>query len=205
MSNAVFPTLPGLTFDILKNPRFNTLIQKAVSGKEYRTALMQYPLWDYTLAFELLRSDNVNLELQTLVSFYNARQGSFDNFLFSDPDDNATTLQNCANTVTGLYVGDGATTTFQMGRAYNTFWEPTQNINAITNVYVNGVSTSAYTVANGLLTFSSAPGSGQSVTWTGTFYYRARFSADTIEFNKFYQNMWETKKVEFVASPRNMV
>src|ERR1035437_6964770 len=93
MSNVVFPVLPGLTWPFVKQPMFHTKVQRAVSGKEYRAAFMQYPLWTYTLYFNFLR-DLVSLpELQELMGFFNARQGSFDNFLFNDPDDYTVTDQ----------------------------------------------------------------------------------------------------------------
>lgn len=209
MSNAVFPasgpglTLPGLSFDISKSPRFNTIIQKAASGLEYRVALQQYPLWDFILSYELLRSDSY-AELQTLMAFYVARQGAFDSFLFADPDDSKATAQVCYNP-SNSNVGDGTNTTFQMMRSYGGFVEPVQNPNVITSVMLNGTPTSAYTQTSGLITFTTAPGVGVLVTWTGTFYYRTRFLADTIEFSKFYNNMWELKKIEFTGSPRNMV
>jgi hypothetical protein len=116
MSNAVLPALIGLTFPVEKTPVWSTKIQPGVSGKETRLGLWSYPIWQYSLSFDVLRSDS-HLELQQLVGFFNARQGAFDSWLFDDPDDNTATAQ-------GFGSGDGTTTAFQLARAFGGATEP---------------------------------------------------------------------------------
>ena len=86
MSNAVFPTLPGLDWNMVWTPTYSTKTQVATSGKEYRAALMSSPVYTVQLVYEFLRAGAAR-ELQTLVNFYLARQGSFDNFLFVHPEE----------------------------------------------------------------------------------------------------------------------
>lgn len=109
MSNAVFPTLAGLTWNVLKSPRWSSKVQQSVGGKEMRAAYWTTPLYTWQLTYELLRASAL-LELQALIGFFNARQGKFDSFLFSDPSDNSVTAM-------GFGVGDAVKTAFQLQRS----------------------------------------------------------------------------------------
>src|SRR4051812_19092026 len=97
MSNLVFPVLPGLTFPVTKTPMWKNTVQEASSGKEVRIGFWSYPRWKYSLAFEVLRDRSIGSftkgELWALVDFFNRHGGSFDDWLFDDPDDNSVTDQ----------------------------------------------------------------------------------------------------------------
>ena len=56
MSNEIFPELPGLEWNGHWTPQFKTKIQTAVSGKEYRSAMMASPLYRVSLSYEFLRA-----------------------------------------------------------------------------------------------------------------------------------------------------
>lgn len=123
MSNQVYPSsLPGLSIEVDKEPEFDTLVQRAVSGKELRIGQRVYPLWYLTLNYNFLRDTSVYNELKTLVGFFLSRKGAADSFLFSDPDDSAVVDQDFG-------VGDGTTTLFQLVREFGGFVEPVFNIN----------------------------------------------------------------------------
>ena len=193
MSNSTFPVFAGLGWSVFKTPKWSTKIQTSVSGKELRSAFYGYPIYDFTLTYEVLRADLVNLELQTLMGFFNARQGSFDNFLYSDPTD-------CQVTAQPVGTGNGSQTLFTLCRTYGGFTEPVMNINAITGIYLNGTLTSAYTIdSTGDVTFTTAPGAGVAVTWTGTYYYRCRFVKDSIELENFMHQLWTLKKCDITG------
>lgn len=202
MSNAVFPSLPGLAWDVGKKPGFNTLTHRAVSGKEARASLMAYPLWTFKLAFEVLRDGLHGNDYDTLLGFILARYGAFDSFLYTDPTDYSVTDQQ-------IGVGDGSETQFQLVRSLGysfTFIEPVQNVNALTNIKVNDVVTAAYSInSTGLVTFDTAPPLGHTVKWTGTYYYRCRFLQDEHDFNQMLKDLWELRKLEFVGSTMNKV
>lgn len=123
MSDAVYPTLPGLAYGVVRGviPPPVT-IKTTPSRREYRARDAVNPVYAYTLPYEFLRSDAVWAELQTLVGFYNLRGGPFDSFLFTDPDDNAVTAQPFG-------VGDGSTAVFQLVRSYGGFAEPVRDLN----------------------------------------------------------------------------
>ena len=191
MSNAVFPALPGLGWSVTKTPRFKTSVQQASSGKEIRLALMSYPIWEFTLTFEVLRGANGFSEIQTLMGFFLARLGMYDSFLFDDPSDDTAT-----NSAFGT--GDGTTTAFQLTRSMGGFAEPIQNLNSAPSIYINGSLTTAYTLGStGIITFTTAPASGAVLTWSGTFYFRCRFLDDVAEFEQFALNLWQLKKIQF--------
>ena len=200
MSNYVFPTLNTVGWSVFKTPNWLTKVQIATSGKELRSAWFSAPKYNFKLTYEVLRADSVNIELQTLLGFFNARQGSFDSFLFTDPLDNAVTAQNFGT-------GNGTITTFMLGRSFGGVCEYTMNINGAPQIYVGGVLktlTTDYTIdAYGNVTFVTAP-SG-ALTWTGSYYYRCRFVKDSADFENFMYQLWTLKELEFIGSLGNKV
>jgi uncharacterized protein (TIGR02217 family) len=192
MSLAIFPAaqLPGLTFPVVKTPTWNTLVQKAVSGRTLRVAKQAAPVMRWKVPFDFLKGDATARQLQTLLGFYNQRYGGFDEFLFDDPDDDSVTAQS-------LGAGDGVTTQFPLLRALGGFVEPIGAVNAITAVKVNGVATAAYSqsAVNGYLgknaiTFTTAPAAGAAVTADFSYYWRVRFADDSYDFEKFVYQIW---------------
>jgi uncharacterized protein (TIGR02217 family) len=197
MSQAVFPTLPGLKFGVRRSPTFSTNIKTSVSGREYRAANMAAPRYHYRLAFEFLRDQRAGLdELRTLVGFFNARQGAFDSFLFADPDDYSVTTESFGT-------GNGSATAFQLYRTWSGYSESIYNLNSAPQIRKAGVLqtlTTHYTISStGLVTFVTAPANGAALTWTGTFYRRVRFKQDALDVEKFMRDLWELKQLEFVT------
>lgn len=196
MSSAVYPTLASLGFDVLVEPYFKTLIQESASGKELRVSSWSAPRRKYTLTYEFLRDDVTNNELRKLISFFNARGGSLDSFLFVDPDDNTVAAQQ-------IGIGDNVTTVFQLVRTFGAagYVEPVSAPNVVSHVYQNGVDTGGWSVdsTTGLVTFTTAPPNLVVLTADFTFYWRCRFLNDTQQVNKFAAGLWGAKKVEFVT------
>lgn len=194
MSNAIFPVLSGLSFPVEKTPNWSTKIQTSISGKETRLGLWSYPVWQFSIGYDFLRSDAVNQELQTLIGFFNARQGAYDSWLFLDPDD-------CTATNAAFATGDGTTRVFQLARSYGGWLEPVRAVVSVTSVQINGSSTSAYTIDpySGVITFTAAPSVGAALTWSGTFYWRCRFMDDQQTVAKFMKDLWENKSVKFTS------
>ena len=171
MSSSVFPTLAGLGWDVTRTPMFDTTIQQNISGKEVRIANQTFPRYQWELTFDVLRQGIVHgtayTEFSQLLGFYNARQGQFDTFLYTDVDD---------NTITGQAIGsgDGATTTFQLVRTFGAFIEPVLAPNTISAVYLAGAaipSAGLSAPTNGALTSTSAGALGATTyyvktTWT---------------------------------------
>ena len=203
MSSALFPTLAGLGWDVTRTPMWSNTVQQAVSGKETRIARWSYPRWQWELTFEFLRQGTVHgtayTEFSQLAGFFNARQGSFDSFLYQDADDNAITGQ-------ALGTGDGSKTAFQLIRSFGGFNEPILAPNVVSHVYLNGTNQpSGWSVSSwgsatpGVLTFTSPPGSGVAITADFSFFFPCRFTDDSLDFTKFMSALYAGKKVSFIS------
>lgn len=192
MSNEVFPNLLTLTWDRVKKPTWNTLIKTAASGKEYRSALWSYPVWNFTLSYDLLsNSEGLISDFQKIISFFNARRGAYEDFLFEDVTDNH-------GEAVCIGIGDGINRQFQLLRKLGGWVEPVKNLKGSPLLYVDGVKQeSGFTVnQSGLVTFKFAPAENVEITATFDFYYRVRFAQDEAEFNQFLYNLYELKQLE---------
>lgn len=193
MSDAVFPPLPGLKWNVKRTSIWKSLSEEAVSGKEASVALMTYPLRRYTLSYELLRAGAL-AELEQLEGFFNARRGKHDTFLYNDPDDNTVTDQSFGT-------GNGTTPTFALARTRGGFTEPVQSLNGAPTIKVAGVTKTPgtdYTIsALGVVTFVVPPANGAALTWTGNYYWRCKFLQDIAEFDQFMKNLWQLGRLEF--------
>ena len=202
MSTSVFPILAGLGWSVTRREMWKTRKQEAISGKETRIADWSYPRHQWSLSFDFLRQGALSgtsySEFAQLAGFFNLRQGSYDSFLSTDADDNAVAAQVIAT-------GDGTTTSFPLVRAFGGYVEPVLSPNVVSDVYLNGVaqssgfSVSAWGAATpGILSFTTAPGSGVVISADFSFYFPCRFAADQLDFEKFMAALWQAKKVEFI-------
>lgn len=132
MVTDIFPTLPGLTWDVTKTPNFNTQVRKSTSNKAVRNPLAQFPIWTFKVGFEFLRnndgSPNVALgttELKYLMGFFCKRGGKDGLWLFKDPTDYS---------VTGgaIDTGDGVTLQFPFYRVMGPWTEPVGQVDTLT-------------------------------------------------------------------------
>jgi len=57
----------------------------------------------------------------------------------------------------------------------------------------------------GLITLNSAPGANVAVAWNGTYYYRCRFTDDSLDFNNAMRGLWDLQKLGFTGSVKNKV
>lgn len=196
MGNAVFPEFPGLKWGRKKTAVWSTGTQKSASGREFRTAYYTYPQWRFSLSFEVLRTKASVNELEKLAGFFNARKGSFESFLYEDPADNAVTDQPVGNTVQG-----GAR--YQLVRSMGGFIEPVSAVKERPAVKVGGTALAYgrdYTVTDkGVLVFNTPQPPGRPITWTGGFYFRVRFTSDTVDFENVLGSLWAAKKIEFTS------
>jgi uncharacterized protein (TIGR02217 family) len=221
MSNFLFPKIRGLGWTITKNPTFSTEIQSSLAGREVRVQNFQNPIWEFTLAYEYLlndprsRDENEQTPLETLVGFFLARGGRFDDFLLNESD-LTQRLEDSVFTGQPTGTGDGVTKTFQLVRNFGGFLEACQNpANQSATVYVSGrapqVQGTDYSISNGIVTFTVAPANGAAITADFIFLHRVRFDAGTtrgssasggregIEFSNFYFNLYECKEVQLIS------
>jgi uncharacterized protein (TIGR02217 family) len=196
VSDAVFPVLPGIAWNVVRTPTWQTRTQQSVSGRETRQADWSYPRYTWSLDYDILRSTPGFSELQTLIGFINSMQGGFGTFLYRDDDDNAAVNQQ-------LGVGDGATVTFPLIRSFGNYIEPVGRVNAVSSVTVAGAA-AAYTVnydvgteSGSTITLTAPPAAGATILASFTFYWRCRFSDDTVDFTKFLYGMSSVSGLKF--------
>jgi len=152
--------LPGLAFSVHKKPGFRTRISDAASGVEIRTALMQYPRWDYELTYEFLEDrSGAESSLKTILGFFLSMFGSFDTWLFKDPDDYL-----CDNNLCGY--SDGVTTEFPFSRVVGGYRERIGQVDTTNTVHV-------YLQADEVRTIPATPG-----PYTITTTHAATFQED---------------------------
>ena len=205
MSNLVFPNnIPGITWDNVRTPQWRTNVQQAISGKASAYSYQQYPLYEWQLKFEYLdnRPAASSDQLRALMGFFNALRGRYDTFLYSDPVYNSVTAEPFGT-------GDGTTTVFPLIATFQNPGGPgiaelIQNFNGAPQIYKSGVLQTGggvnYTLGpTGIVTFNSAPAAAAPLTWTGGFFYRCRFSDDSLSFTQFMQYMWQTATLKFAS------
>lgn len=206
----VFPLLPGEEFVASKSPTFSTGVKRAASGREVREAYFSNALYEFKITHEFLRNLTGWEELESLIAFFNSRQGKYGFFYYYDPEDPQVSG-------VGLAVGDSSTRTFQLlrTRGYGGSYATTEPVYAVWNpqggvagvnpltVTVGGVvqDPSTYSVAPwGLLTFNTAPTAGQTVAWSGCPLYVCRFDQDDLELVQLASLLWsQSKGLTFVS------
>jgi hypothetical protein len=205
--DALYPNnILGLTFDVVRTPKWNTASQVALSGKRSVTPLQPYPIISFELNYSLLRDDLTISDLRALVGLFNATQGRFASFLFTDPDFNTI----LASAPQQFATSDGTTTTqYPITANYENvtgpgYVEQIQNFNGTPVLYDNNagtiISASNYTLGpTGLVQFSTPTTSGHALLWSGSWYYRCRFDKDSYDWTKFMNNFWEAKKISFTS------
>jgi uncharacterized protein (TIGR02217 family) len=215
MSNKLFPKIKGLAWDIVIVPTTSTEIQTSLAGREVRIQNFVNPIWEFTLHYEYLlndprfRDENEQTPLETLVGFFLARGGQFDDFLLNLTDLTGR-LEDSVYSGQPIGTGDGSTKNFQLVRNIGGFLEAVQNpMNQVATVYVNGVAKvqgTDYTIANGLVTFTVAPAVSAAITADFIFLYRVRFDLGTsrsgkegIELTNFYYQLYECKEVQLIS------
>ena len=200
MSEAIFPSFPGLTWDVSKTPEFFSLSKTSPTGVDVSASLGAYPRWHFSLAYEFLkdREDEATNELHRLLGFFLQRHGSVDDFLFLDPTDNAVLTPQIFG------VGDGVTKEFQLCRSLGGFAEPVLGtVSGSEVIYIDGnARTGDVSISKGVAIFQTPPALNQKLSWTGNFYFRCRFKENTMEFKNFAFRLWEAKSVEFTSIKR---
>ena len=196
MTIPTFPTMPALGFPVVKRDLWSTLKQEAVSGKSTRVQLWSFPRYQWEITIAALRQGSfagtAYTELANFLGFINSVGGAAQCFFYDDPSDDGATNQPFGS-------GDGTTRSFQLQRTLGGFAEPVQSP-TVSQIFVNGTPSGAWSLdAGGIVTFTAAPASGASLTWTGSFTWLCRFDEDTAEFSEFMMDMWEVKKLSFTS------
>lgn len=196
MSNAIFPELRGLSWDVSKTLELFTLTKTSPTGLDVSAVLAAFPRWHFSLSYEFLRDDGTARgELQKLVGFFLARYGNVDDFLYLDPNDHRVNNER-------IGIGDGETKEYQLCRTYAGFTEPVYGVKDTPVIAINGVPAICDISSTGYIQFAKPPDKFAVITWSGEFYYRVKFKEQTMEFTNFAYKLWQAKTVEFATVKR---
>lgn len=227
MSDAIFPTgLPGIKWERTRADTYKTSVYEALSGAERRIRHRAIPKRHIDLSYEVLREQGTLAELQVLRSFFMARSGAFDSFLFLDPWD-------CIAANVQFGVGDGINKTFQLSRTTGDQIEVVHNPAASACVgrcffpsQRSGIDQAFWPqpdgawpsddeymppagswtlLANGRVQFVDAPPAGKKLLWSGLFYHRARFANDVFDYTEFMHLLFAQRKLQLVLSLQNIL
>ncbi len=189
--------LPGLTWPVHRRPTWRTVIVDHPSGGENRTALWQFPLWEFEIAFDGLsvsatQFPNLGAQsYQTLLGFYLTVAGSLGVFLYRDQIFNAQTGGPSGT-------GDGVTTTFPFVRVVDSAIEPASWVTGSPTVYVNGTAATGWTLVQpNNIVFASAPTMGAVITADFEYSFLCRFLEDTGDYEQLMINLFEMKSLKF--------
>lgn len=184
-------------------PRFRTSITQLGSGFEIRNAHWEIPIFEYNVAYGIRRLE----QLYTLMVFFSAVKGRAHGFRFKDFSDFRTVSPAAGNTPSNTdmnlaawnssslapVTGDGATTQFQLAKAYTqgaltSYRKISKPVSGTILIAVAGTPQTEgpnYTVdyTTGKITFSSAPAASAALTWGGEFDVPCRFASDILETN----------------------
>lgn len=187
--DAVFPS--SISFGSSGGPERRTDIVTLASGFEERNATWAHSRRHYDAGLGVRTLDDVH----DVIAFFEARLGMLHGFRWKDWAD----FKSCApsETVTGgdqlIGVGDGATTVFQLSKAYSsggeTYARPIRKpVAASVQALVDGALLTpsadyALNSSTGEITFSEPPAAGAPVTAGFEFHVPVRFDTDRIEVN----------------------
>lgn len=96
MSNALFPAqIRGLAYTVVKTQENSVIVKNSKSLLSNRFVQNLNPKWHWRLEYSVLFDSSVYssrlstyTDLQNMIGFCQARNGNFDSFLYSDPNDN---------------------------------------------------------------------------------------------------------------------
>jgi hypothetical protein len=215
----VYPTLPGLTYTVLKAMDFDTLSNSSPNKYEVRLPQTINPLWSWELIYDFIRdlpfgSFTTVSELRTLLDFFLFQSGSAGDFLFLDPDDNSVgpgLVAGAPNVPLAQLqvVTDGNGNFFSpLQRTFaGNFFEDITDLNTNVDaggqplaVFANGAETSNYTLEGPGLAVPGAAFMGLYLAWNAepaapvtaqfSYYFRAHFQSDSQDMEKFANKFW---------------
>jgi uncharacterized protein (TIGR02217 family) len=166
----------GYDYGAMGGPRFSTTILTQGNGQEQRNVNWSQPLGRWQLGSRTLFRE----EIDSFLAFHTARKGSLQGFRFKDWSDYKFSNQ--------IGTGNGSKTQFQLYKTYTAAGQSvkrpiTKPVTGTVQVKVNG-STVTFTLnsTTGVVTLTTAPSTGATVTASGEFDVPVRFEQDSINF-----------------------
>lgn len=188
-----FPTFIGLAWPVTRTLTWDTLVQRAHSGKKTTIPRRADAIYEYSIDLNVLRIASP-ADYQQCFGFVNSLQGQFASFYWDDLNDDTATNEVFA-------AGDGVTTQFQLSRMIGGASDRIQMLRGDAPVImINGAvqPSTAYALDNyGVLTFVTAPAANTSISWSGGYYWLCTFTMDKFAFNEMWTQFFEIKKLQF--------
>lgn len=171
-----FPNIKRFSWNSTKEQKWNTTVQESASGKVRTMTNQLYPKWIISAELPAITDAEAN-ELQGFVALL---KGSYEPFLWLDPEDNKVVGQRLVPT-NGYY---------QCVMAMGSYAEPAEYIEDL-HVYINGVEADVgtYTVDKGAITFDVAPDASDIVTADYTYYWKVMLSDDGLTVTKVFKDI----------------
>lgn len=180
---------PQLSYGATGGPGFNTSIIETRSGQEQRNGN-----WSIARAkYDVATSIKTESDMLTVNAFFRARLGRLHGFRFKDWSDYKLSSQS-------IGTGDSSETTFQIIKVYTDTVNPytrtiSKPVAGTTRIFLDSIEQlSGWTVntTTGVVTFSSAPGSGVDISVEGEFDIPCRFDTDQFspEISAYDQLVW---------------
>lgn len=175
-----FPT--DISYGSRGGPGWHTRIFEGDGGHEER-----YQQWEYMRhTFDVAYGVKTYTQLGVLRSFFNVVNGATKGFRYKDWLDFTTASDGRSaptNLDSNLGVGNGTTTTFQLKKTYSygaasvdrVLQKPVANTTVVAINGVNQASGWSIDTTSGILTFSTAPSAGQTITIGCEFDVPCRF------------------------------
>jgi len=170
-------------------PEYSTDVVELNSGYEQRNINWAEARAKYNVAHGV----KTQTQLNALIAFFRARKGRAYGFRFKDWADYSITGQNIA-------IGDGTTTVFQLVKTYvNGGITESRNVKKPVSgtviIYLNAVQQNSGVscdTTTGLVTFTTAPGSGVAITADFQFDVPVRFDTDRLAatLDSYGSNSW---------------
>lgn len=161
----------------------STMIASGAGGREQRNAEWA----EARLRFDVGPGVRSETDLAGLIAFFRARRGAAQAFRFRDPlDDSSAGMTGEPGPFDqSLGIGDGVRTRFALLKDYEGVPRRiTRRVPGTVRVAVDGVETSAWTLAPGAIEFDKAPPAGTGVTAGFRFDVPVRFAEDRLEVNR---------------------
>ena len=185
MSNEVFSYTLDTPFD--ESVQFLTVVSEGESGKEQRYQKWLTPKRTFRVKLDARQAT----ETDSIWRFYTRMKGSFDTFLFQNPNENPVTAETVGS-------GDGVKSVFYLGKAVDFATGDlivVSGSEAITrSVKGTGdyLSFTTYTIDNttGAITTNAVFPSGDVMRANYKFQYRCRFKDDNLERSAFTGELW---------------
>lgn len=171
-----FPNIRRFSWNSSKQQKWNTEVQRSASGRVRTMTSQLYPYWTITASLPAITDAEAN-ELHGFVALL---KGSYEPFLWLDPEDNKVEGMPLV-AINGLY---------QCLMPFGGYAEPVEYIEDLV-VYINGVEVNSneYTVDMGTITFNIQPSANDKVTADYKYYWKVMLADDGLTVTKIFKDI----------------